>query len=139
DRSIIDLLTADYTFVNERLAKHYGIPGVYGSQFRRIELGPEFDMRRGLLGKGALLTVTSDAARTSPVKRGKWFLETFFGVSPPDPPPGVDTDLAPVEGEAPKSMRERLEAHRSNPACSSCHMMFEPLGLAMENFDAVGQ
>src|SRR5690606_9274262 len=138
DRSILDLLTADYTYVNERLAKHYGIPDVYGSQFRRVELGPEMAMRRGLLGKGALLTVTSDAARTSPVKRGKWFLETFFGVSPPDPPPGVETDLAPVEG-TPTSLRERLEAHRTNPVCSSCHMMFEPMGLAMENFDAVGR
>jgi uncharacterized protein DUF1592/uncharacterized protein DUF1588/uncharacterized protein DUF1587/uncharacterized protein DUF1585/uncharacterized protein DUF1595 len=139
DRSILDLLTADYTFVNERLAKHYGIPDVYGSQFRRVELGPELDVRRGLLGKGALQTVTSVAAGTSPVKRGKWFLETFFGVSPPDPPPGVETNLDPGEGEAPKSMRERLEAHRINPTCSTCHMMFEPLGLAMENFDAVGK
>ncbi|MES2624732.1 MAG: DUF1592 domain-containing protein [Pseudomonadota bacterium] len=139
DRSILDLLTADYTFVNERLAKHYGIPDVYGSQFRRVELGPELDARRGLLGKGALQTVTSVAAGTSPVKRGKWFLETFFGVSPPDPPPGVETNLEPGEGEAPKSMRERLEAHRINPTCSTCHMMFEPLGLAMENFDAVGK
>src|SRR5690606_29826431 len=139
DHSILDLLTAGYTFVNERLAKHYGIPDVYGSQFRRIELGPELDMRRGLLGKGALLTVTSDAARTSPVKRGKWFLETFFGVSPPDPPPGVETDLKPTEGAAPTTLRARLEAHRANPTCASCHNMFEPMGLAMENFDAVGQ
>src|SRR5690606_14009884 len=103
DRSILDLLTADYTFVNERLARHYGIPNVYGSQFRRVALGPELDVRRGLLGKGALLTVTSEAARTSPVKRGKWFLETFLNVSPPDPPPGVDTDLSQPEGEKPKS------------------------------------
>jgi hypothetical protein len=139
DRSILDLLTADYTFVNERLAKHYGIPDVYGSQFRRVELGPELDARRGLLGKGALLTVTSVAASTSPVKRGKWFLETFFGVSPPDPPPGVETDLTPEAGAAPKTLRARLEAHRINPSCSTCHMMFEPLGLAMENFDAVGK
>ncbi len=138
DRSILELLTADYTFVNERLAKHYGIPGVYGSQFRRVTLGPEHDMRRGLLGKGALLTITSEGARTSPVKRGKWFLETFFGVSPPDPPPGVETDLSPLEGDAPKSLRARLEAHQINPNCSSCHMHFEPMGLAMENFDAVG-
>ena len=139
DRGILDLLTADHTFVNERLAKHYGIPNVYGSQFRRVTLGPELDMRHGLLGKGALLTITSDAARTSPVKRGKWFLETFFGVSPPNPPPGVETNLAAVEGEAPTTMRARLEAHRINPSCSSCHKMFEPLGLAMENFDAVGK
>jgi hypothetical protein len=138
DRSILELLTADYTFVNERLAKHYGIPDVYGPQFRRVTLGPELDMRRGLLGKGALLTITSDAARTSPVKRGKWFLETFLDISPPDPPPGVETDLKPVEGEAPKTLRARLEAHRINPSCSACHQIFEPLGLAMENFDGVG-
>lgn len=139
DRSILDLLDADYTFVNERLAKHYGIPDVYGSQFRRVELGDTHSERRGLLGKGALLTVTSVAASTSPVKRGKWFLETFYGVSPPDPPPGVETDLSPSEGEAPKTLKARLEAHRINPTCSTCHMMFEPLGLAMENFDAVGK
>jgi hypothetical protein len=138
DRSILDLLTADHTFVNERLAKHYGIPDVYGPQFRRVTLTPELDMRRGLLGKGALLTITSDAARTSPVKRGKWYLETFLGISPPDPPPGVETDLKAAEGEAPKTLRARLEAHRVNPTCSSCHQIFEPMGLAMENFDAVG-
>ena len=95
-------------------------------------------MRRGLLGKGALLTITSDAARSSPVKRGKWFLETFLDISPPDPPPGVETDLKPVEGEAPKTLRARLEAHRANPSCAACHQSFEPMGLAMENFDAVG-
>jgi hypothetical protein len=139
DRSILDLLTADYTFVNERLAKHYGIAGVYGSHFRRVTLPPELDARRGLLGKGALLTITSDAARTSPVKRGKWFLETFFGVSPPDPPPGVNTDLAPTVGDAPKTMRARLEAHHTNPNCAGCHRIFEPMGFALENFDAVGR
>jgi hypothetical protein len=138
DRSILDLLTADYTFVNERLAKHYGIPDIYGAQFRRVSLGPELDMRRGLLGKGALLTITSDAARSSPVKRGKWFLETFLDISPPDPPPGVETDLKLEPGEAPKTLRARLEAHRVNPSCSACHSSFEPMGLAMENFDAVG-
>jgi hypothetical protein len=138
DRSILELLTADYTFVNERLAKHYGIPDVYGSQFRRVTLTPELDMRRGLLGKGALLTITSDVARTSPVKRGKWFLETFLAISPPDPPPGVETDLAPAAGEAPTTLRARLEAHRINPNCAACHQSFEPMGLAMENFDAVG-
>jgi mono/diheme cytochrome c family protein len=139
DRSILDLLTADYTFVNERLARHYGIPDVYGSQFRRVELGPELDMRRGLLGKGALLTITSDAARTSPVKRGKWFLETFLDVSPPEPPPGVETELKAKEGEAPTTLRARLEAHRTSPNCAACHRLFEPMGLAMENFDAVGR
>ena len=142
DRSILDLLTADYTFVNERLAKHYGIQNLYGPQFRRVTLGPELDMRRGLLGKGALLTVTSNAARTSPVARGKWFLQTFLGVSPPDPPPNV-----PVIKEKPAdttgntkapTMRQTMEAHHTNPACNTCHQIFEPLGLAMENFDAVG-
>ncbi len=139
DRSVLDLLTADYTFVNERLAKHYGIPNIYGPQFRRVELGPDQDVRHGLLGKGALLTITSEAARTSPVKRGKWFLQTFLGVSPPDPPPGVEVNLSQKEGEAPKTLRARLEAHHTNPTCSTCHKMFEPLGFAMENFDAVGQ
>jgi hypothetical protein len=139
DRSILDLLTADHTYVNERLAKHYGISGVYGSQFRRVELGQEHSMRHGLVGKGALLTITSQGARTSPVKRGKWFLETFLGVSPPEPPPGVETDLTPREGEAPKTLRARMEAHQSNPNCAACHRLFEPLGYAMENFDAVGK
>jgi hypothetical protein len=139
DRSVDDLLTADYTFVNERLARHYGIPGIYGPQFRRVTLGADQDMRKGLLGKGALATITSDAARTSPVKRGKWFLQTFLGVSPPNPPPGVETKLEQKAGESPKTMRERLKVHSTNPSCASCHMMFEPLGLAMENLDAVGQ
>jgi hypothetical protein len=139
DRGVDDLLTADYTFVNERLARHYGIPGIYGPQFRRVQLGADQDMRRGLLGKGALATVTSDAARTSPVKRGKWFLQTFFGVSPPNPPPGVEIKIDQKPGEAPKTMRERLVLHSTNPSCASCHMQFEPMGLAMENFDAVGQ
>jgi len=139
DRSVEDLLTADYTFVNERLARHYGIPGIYGPQFRRVTLGPDQDMRKGLLGKGALATITSDAARTSPVKRGKWFLQTFFGVSPPDPPPGVEIKLDQKPGETPKTMRERLVLHSTNPSCASCHKQFEPMGLAMENFDAVGQ
>jgi Protein of unknown function (DUF1592)/Protein of unknown function (DUF1588)/Protein of unknown function (DUF1587)/Protein of unknown function (DUF1595)/Protein of unknown function (DUF1585)/Planctomycete cytochrome C len=139
DRSIIDLLTADYTFVNERLARQYGIPDIYGSQFRRVTLPPELDARRGLLGKGALLTVTSDAARTSPVKRGKWFLETFFGVSPPAPPPGVNTSLPVTPGEEPKTLRARMEAHHTNPNCAACHTIFEPMGFVMENFDAVGK
>jgi cytochrome c551/c552 len=139
DRSVDDLLTADYTFVNERLARHYGIPGIYGPQFRRVKLGADQDMRRGLLGKGALLTVTSDAERTSPVKRGKWYVQTFLGVDPPNPPPGVETKLDQKPGEAAKTMRERLKMHTTNPSCASCHMMFEPMGLAMENFDAVGQ
>jgi hypothetical protein len=139
DHSVLDLLTANYTYVNERLAKHYGIPNVYGEQFRRVELTPELDARRGLLGKGALLTITSEATRSSPVKRGKWFLETFLDMSPPPPPPGVETNLEQKEGEAPKSLRALLEAHHTNPTCATCHKMFEPLGFAMENFDAVGK
>src|SRR5579885_99727 len=142
DRSVLDLLNADYTFVNERLAKQYGIPNIYGPQFRRVNLTADLDMRRGLLGKGALLTVTSNAARTSPVARGKWFLQTFVGVSPPDPPPNVPAIKdAPVDttGNAHvPTMRETMEAHHTNPACASCHQIFEPMGLALENFDAVG-
>jgi len=136
-------LSADYTFVNERLAKHYGIQNVYGPQFRRVTLTPELDMRRGLIGKGALLTVTSNAARTSPVTRGKWFLQTFLGVSPPDPPPNVDTTLkiaaTDTAGNAKTpTMRQIMEAHHTNPTCNTCHQIFEPIGLALENFDAVG-
>jgi mono/diheme cytochrome c family protein len=143
DRSVLDLLTADYTYVNERLAKHYGIPNIYGPQFRRVSLGSDQDMRRGLLGKGALLTVTSNAARTSPVQRGSWFLQTFLGVAPPQPPPNVDTTLkikASDTGGNVKNptMRQIMEAHHSNPTCNTCHQIFEPIGLAMENFDAVG-
>ena len=139
DRPILELLTADYTFLNERLARHYGITDVYGSQFRRVTLSAEHDHRRGLLGKGALLTFTSEASRTSPIKRGKWFLETFLDMAPPDPPPGVEVNIDPKEGEAPKTLRARLEEHRTNPTCSTCHKMFEPMGYAMENFDAVGR
>lgn len=143
DRSVLDLLTADYTFVNERLAKHYGIPNVYGSNFRRVTLGPDFEMRRGLLGKGALLTVTSQAARTSPVARGKWFLQTFLGVSPPDPPPNVDTTIKepppdPTGKKKEPTMRQIMEQHHSNPSCNTCHQIFEPLGIGMENYDATG-
>jgi len=142
DRSILDLLTANYTFVNERLAKEYGIPNIYGPQFRRVTLPAALDMRRGLLGKGALLTETSNAARTSPVTRGKWFLQTFLGVSPPDPPPNVPAlKEQPVDstGNAkPPTMRQAMQAHHANPVCASCHTIFEPIGLAMENFDAVG-
>jgi hypothetical protein len=142
DRSALDLLTSDYTFVNERLAKHYGIPNIYGAHFRRVTLPAELDMRRGLLGKGALLTVTSNPARTSPVTRGKWFQATFLGVEPPQPPPGVEG----IEERPPDAagntrtltMRQTLERHRANPACASCHKIFEPVGIALENFDAVG-
>jgi mono/diheme cytochrome c family protein len=143
DRSVLDLLDANYTFVNERLAKHYGIPNIYGPQFRRITLPAELDMRRGLLGKGALLTVTSNPARTSPVTRGKWFQATFLGVEPPQPPPGVETDLKVGSTDAAgnsktPTMRQMLEVHRRNPTCAACHRIFEPVGVALENFDAVG-
>jgi len=136
DRSVLDLMTADYTFVNERLARHYGIPNIYGSHFRRVPLAD--DSRKGLLGKGAILLVTSHAHRTSPVLRGKWVLENVLG-TPPPPPPDV---VPPFEEEAgaarPKSVRERMEQHRRNPACASCHRMIDPAGLALENFDATG-
>ena len=136
DRNVLDLMTADYTFVNERLARHYGIPNVYGSHFRRVTLADE--TRQGLLGKGAILMVTSHAHRTSPVLRGKWMLENVLG-TPPPPPPDV---VPPFEEEAgaakPKSVRERMEQHRRNPACAGCHRMIDPAGLALENFDAIG-
>jgi hypothetical protein len=142
DRSILDLLDGNFTYVNERLAKHYGIPNVYGPRFRRVTLPVSLEMRRGLLGKGALMTVTSNAARTSPVTRGKWYLTTFLGVSPPDPPadvPALTERKQDTTGNTkPPTMREALQAHRVNPTCSSCHQIFEPMGLALENFDAVG-
>jgi hypothetical protein len=142
DRSVLDLLSASDTFVNERLAKHYGIPNIYGPQFRRVTLPSALDSRRGLLGKGALMTVTSAAARTSPVTRGKWYLQTFLGVTPPDPPPNVpaleEKALDTTGNLKTPTMRQTLEAHRRNPVCASCHQIFEPMGLALENFDAVG-
>lgn len=137
NRSIIDLLTADYTFVDERLARHYRIPNVYGSRFRRVDLGPGLAPRRGLLGKGGILMATSHADRTAPSLRGKWVLENLLGTTPPPPP--ADVPALEVEpGTAPQSIRERLEAHRENPACRDCHALIDPLGFAMENFDAVG-
>jgi mono/diheme cytochrome c family protein len=136
DRSVLDLMTADYTFVNERLARHYGIPNVYGTHFRRVTLKDE--TRFGLLGKGAVLMVTSHPHRTSPVQRGKWILENVLG-APPPPPPDVVPPFDEEAGAAkPKSVRERMEQHRRNPACASCHRMIDPAGLALENFDAVG-
>jgi len=136
DRSVLDLLNADYTFVNERLAKHYGITGVYGSQFRRVKLASE--ERRGLLGQGSVLTVTSEANRTSPVKRGKFILEAILGTPPPAPPPNVPP-LKENEGAQAQSVRARLEEHRKNPACASCHAVMDPLGFSLENFDGVGE
>jgi cytochrome c551/c552 len=136
DRSILDLMTADYTFVNERLAKHYGIPRVYGSHFRRVTLTDE--ARRGLLGKGAILMVTSHAHRTSPVQRGKWVLENVLGTPPPPPPDVVPPFPEDTEAAKPSSVRERMEQHRRNPACANCHRLMDPIGLALENFDGVG-
>ncbi|MBN1239890.1 MAG: DUF1592 domain-containing protein [Gammaproteobacteria bacterium] len=137
DRSVVDLLTADYTFVNERLAKHYGIPGVYGSHFRRI--AAPSDARRGLLGHGSILTVTSYPNRTSPVLRGKWVMENVLGTPPPAPPPNVPALDENEPGGHARSVRERLEEHRENPVCAACHDVMDPLGLALENFDAVGR
>ncbi len=137
DRSVVELLTADYTFVDERLARHYGIPGVYGSRFRRVKWDDE--RRRGLLGQGSILTVTSLATRTSPVVRGKWILENVLGTPPPPPPPDVPELPEREESGEPASLRARLEAHRANPVCSGCHSRMDPLGFALENFDAVGR
>ncbi len=136
DRNVLDLLTADYTFVNERLAKHYGIPGIYGSQFRRVKVTNE--ERRGLLGQGSILTVTSEANRTSPVKRGKFILEAILGTPPPSPPPNVPP-LKENEGAQVMSVRARLELHRKNPPCAGCHAVMDPLGFSLENFDGIGE
>ena len=142
DRPITELLTADYTFVNERLAAHYGIPNIYGSQFRRITLGPELDIRRGLLGKGAILTTTSKPDRTSPVTRGKWIMTNIFGMSPPDPPPNVPplpARATDARGNAHEpTMREKMLEHRVRADCVQCHRMMDPIGFALENFDAIG-
>ena len=136
DRSVVDLLGADYTFVNERLAQHYGIPDVYGNRFRRVQLG---DTRRGgLLGHGSLLTVTSYPNRTSPVLRGKWVLENLLGTPPPPPPPDVPPLPDRSEGGQPATVRKLMEQHRANPVCAGCHAPMDPLGFALENFDAIG-
>jgi mono/diheme cytochrome c family protein len=138
DRSVLDLLRAKYTFVNERLAKHYGIPHVYGSHFRRIALGPD-SARGGLLSQGSILTVTSYANRTSPVIRGKWVLTNLLG-TPPAPPPAEVPPLKEITTtEKPLTMRERVAQHRANPACASCHNVMDPVGFALENYDAVGR
>jgi hypothetical protein len=137
DRSVIDLLTADYTFVNERLARHYGIPGIYGSRFRRVDL-PNSDQRGGLLAQGALLATTSYPDRTSPVLRGKWLLNNILGLQVPPPPPGVNTNLDEKPGAKSATIRERLAHHRQNPACNSCHSVIDPLGFALENYDVIG-
>jgi mono/diheme cytochrome c family protein len=137
DRSVLDLLNADYTYVNERLARHYGIPNVYGSHFRRVTVTQ--DARRGLLGQGSILTVTSYPNRTSPVLRGKWVLENLLGTPPPAPPADVPDIEENQPGEDARSLRARLEAHRRNPTCASCHRVMDPLGFALENFDGLGQ
>ena len=138
DRSVLDLLRANYTFVNERLARHYGIPGIYGSRFRRVTL-TDLDRRGGLLAHGSILATTSYPNRTSPVLRGKWLLDNMFGTPPPPPPPGVNTTLdEPTGGALPPTIRERLAKHRTNAVCSTCHSAIDPLGFALENFDAIG-
>ena len=137
DRTVVDLLGARYTYVNERLARHYGIPNVYGARFRRVELPPD-SPRGGLLGQGSVLTLTSHPNRTSPVLRGKWLLESVLGSPPPPPPANVPGLPDRGEGGRPASVRERLEVHRRNPVCASCHTTMDPLGFALEPFDAIG-
>lgn len=137
-RNMLDLLTADYTFLNGRLARHYGIRGVEGPQFRRVKLSSD-SPRRGLLGQGSILTVTSYANRTSPTRRGKWILENLIGTPPPDPPPNVP-GLTPTNGKGKRlTMRQQMEAHRKNPPCSTCHSLMDPLGFSLQNFDATGR
>jgi mono/diheme cytochrome c family protein len=141
DRDVVELLTADFTFVNERLAKHYGIPNIYGSRFRRVPLGSEMDVRRGLLGKGAFLTTTSKPERTSPVTRGKWIMTNVLGVSPPDPPaevPPLKPRVADAAGNLTEpTMRQKMVDHRVRADCIQCHRLMDPIGFALENFDAV--
>ena len=136
DKSVVELLDADYTFVNERLAEHYGIAGVYGTEFRRVPVSDE--NRRGLLGHASILTVTSYPNRTAPTIRGKWVLEQLLGTPPPPPPPNVPS-LAENEGDDSMTMRERMEEHRINPACAACHRVMDPMGFALENFDGLGR
>jgi hypothetical protein len=139
DRSLLTLLDADYTFVNERLARHYGIPNIRGDYFRRISLDAN-SPRRGLLGQGSILTVTSIANRTSPVLRGKWVLQNILGTPPPVPPPNVEINLDPdPKATKASSLRERLEAHRVQPVCASCHKIMDPIGFSLENFDLIGK
>jgi mono/diheme cytochrome c family protein len=136
DRSVVDLLNADYTFVNERLARHYGMPNIYGSQFRRVTVPSE--ARRGLLGQASILTITSYPNRTSPVQRGKWILTNLLGVPPSPPPPNVPPLEENAENGKVRSLRERMEQHRKDAVCAGCHKSMDPIGFALENFDAVG-
>jgi len=137
DRSVMDLLTANYSFMNERLARHYQIPNIYGSHFRRVTF--QDGIRGGLLGQASILTVTSYANRTSPVVRGRWLLENMLGAPPPAPPPDVPVLKESGADGAPRSVRDRLEAHRKNPGCAVCHVRMDPLGFSLENFDALGK
>jgi hypothetical protein len=137
DRSVVDLLDANYTFVNERLAAHYGISGVSGSRFRRVTV-PDQDQRGGLLAHGALLATTSYPNRTSPVLRGKWLLNNILGLPTPPPPAEVDSSLKDEPGTRTESIRQRLAQHREDPSCNSCHSVIDPLGFALENFDVIG-
>ena len=139
DRSIVDLLNPDFTFVDERLAKHYGFPNIRGGRFRRVTL-EENSPRRGLLGQGSILVVTSSANRTSPVQRGKWILENILAIAPPAPPPGVETNLdVTAEVKQPDNLRQRMEQHRANPVVFGCHTLMDPIGFSMENFDLIGK
>jgi len=141
DRSVVDLLTADYTFVNERLARHYGIPNIYGSHFRRVTLGPSLDYRRGILGKGSFLSVTwTQNFRTSPVKRGVWVLENILGTPPPEPPPNVPAlEDSAAGSKKVLTLREQMTLHRASPTCAGCHKIMDPIGFALDNFDADGK
>lgn len=141
NRNVVDLLTADYTFLNERLAKHYGIPNIYGSQFRRVTLGPELDYRRGLLGQGSVLSITwVQNFRTSPVKRGVWVLENILGTPPPEPPPNVPPlEESKSADKKIMTLREQMTIHRKMEPCASCHKLMDPIGFALENFDADGK
>jgi hypothetical protein len=136
DRNVLELMTSDTTFVNERLARHYGIPNVFGSHFRRVQLAD--DARRGLLGKGAVLMVTSHATTTSPVLRGKFVLDNLLGAPPPPPLPNVPALQEPAPGQAPKTMRQQMELHRKDLVCAGCHRLMDPIGFALENFDVEG-
>jgi len=136
DRSVVDLLNADYTFVDERLAAHYGMPGIHGSQFRRVPV--QEDARRGLLGQSSFLLVTSVANRTSPVARGKWILENILGTPAPLPPPNVPPLKENEGAQQPTSLRARMEAHRKNPVCAACHKIMDPIGFSLDNFDLIG-
>jgi hypothetical protein len=137
ERSVLDLLTAEHTFVNEALARHYGMNDVRGTRFRRVELADP--NRFGLLGKGGVLLASSYPNRTSPVLRGQWLLENLLGTPPASPPPNVEALVEIVEGQQASTVRARLEAHRTNPSCNACHAVIDPLGFALENFDAVGR